>query len=157
MRKPSDGGTKRHPSLFAILGGAAAVVIVVASLLVRMQGPADPAADVGDQRADVTWFHDLVQEQRWTDVYRATSEPPAKDASAFARLMDKQVAANGEVTAIDIESLRLLRSRSVPLLEVHEVLTVRQDGDERTERTVSYFARRGERWLFAFSAPDTAA
>jgi hypothetical protein len=49
--------------------------------------------------------------------------------------------------------MQLLRSRSVPLLEVREIVTMSDDGDERTRRTVSYFARRGDRWLFAFSAP----
>jgi hypothetical protein len=37
---------------------------------------------------------------------------------------------------------------------VRELVTMSKDGREHTERTVSYFARRGERWLFAFSAPE---
>lgn len=143
----------RRPTLFGALGSLAALVIVVASLIVRAQGPADPAADVGRQREDVASFHDAVRDGRWSDVFRATSEPPARDASAFTRMMRRQVAARGAVTAVEVESMRLLRSRSVPLLEVHEAVTITQDGDERTERTVSYFALRDDRWLFAFSAP----
>jgi hypothetical protein len=143
---------KRH-SLFGWLGAGAAVVIVVASVLVRLSGPADPAADVGDQRADVERFHDLVRAGRWLDVYTATTEPPAKNAQAFAELMRDSVEKAGAVTDVTIESLRLLRSRTVPMLEVRETVTMSKDGVTRRERTISYFARKGDRWLFAFSAP----
>ena len=78
-------------SLLFWLGTAAAVAIVVASLVLRGGGPADPVADVARQRADVTRFHELVRAGRWDDVYRRTTEPPAKTAAAFARLMRKQV------------------------------------------------------------------
>ena len=144
-------------SLLFWIGVSAALAIVVASLIVRRGGPADPLADVARQRADVTRFHELVRAGRWTDVYRSTSEPPADDASEFADLMREQVDEHGTVTAIAIESIELLRSRTVPLLEVRETVTMSRRGKERTERTVSYFARRGERWLFAFSAPRHAS
>jgi len=141
--------------LFNWLGAAAVVVIVVVSIVVRSSGPADPTADAGDQRAEVTRFHDLVRAGRWDEVYRATSEPPASDAAAFGRLMRRQVREHGTISSVEIESLRLLRSRTVPLLEVRETVRISLDGRTRTERTVSYFARRGDRWLFAFSAPGS--
>jgi hypothetical protein len=140
--------------LFNWLGAAAVAVIIATSIIVRSTGPADPVADAGDQRAEVTRFHDLVRAGRWDEVYRATSEPPAKDAAAFGRLMRKQVREHGTVTSVEIGTMRLLRSRTVPLLEVHESVRINDGGRTRTERTVSYFARRGDRWLFAFSAPD---
>lgn len=140
-------------SLLFWIGVSAALAIVVASLIVRRGGPADPLADVARQRADVTRFHDLVRAGRWADVYRSTSEPPAADASVFADLMRTQVDERGTVMSIRIDSIELLRSRTVPLLEVRETVTMSRDGKQRTGHTVSYFARRGERWLFAFSAP----
>jgi hypothetical protein len=139
-------------SLLFWIGAAAAVAIVVASILVRGGGPADPVADVVQQRADVSRFHDLVRAGRWDEVYRRTTEPPADDAESFTALMQAQVGKLGTVTDVRIDSMRLLRSRSVPLLEVRETVTMSRDGRERAQRTVSYFARRGERWLFAFSA-----
>ncbi len=143
-------------SLLFWIGASAAVAIVLASLLVRSGGPADPIADVTRQRADVARFHDLVRAGRWDEVYRSTTEPPSKDASAFTKLMREQVREHGAITRIQTDSMRLLRSRTVPLLEVRETVTLSGDGRERTEATVSYFARRGERWLFAFSAPQAA-
>jgi hypothetical protein len=139
-------------SLFAWIGSAAAVVIVVTSVIVRGAGPADPAADVARQRTDVRRFHELVRAQRWDEVYARTTEPPATNAKVFAKLMDKQTRKHGEVTSVRIDELRLLRSRAVPFLEVRETVTVTKDGERTTQRVVSYFARRGERWLFAFSA-----
>jgi len=141
-------------SLLLWLGSAAAIAIIVASLVLRGGGPADPVADVARQRADVTRFHELVRAGRWDEVYRRTTEPPAKTAGAFAKLMREQVREHGTVGAVRIDSIRLLRSRTVPLLEVRETMTMTEDGRTRTERTVSYFARRGEQWLFAFSAPE---
>jgi hypothetical protein len=135
------------------LGAAAAVVIVVASILVRSSGPPDAAADVGDQRADVTRFHKLVRDGRWDEVFQATSEPPAPNAEAFRELMTRQVREQGKVVAVRIDSLRLLRSRTVPLLEVEETVTTRNEGEVQRTKTVSYYARRKDRWLFAFSAP----
>jgi hypothetical protein len=143
----------KRRSLLFWLGVSAALAIVVASIVLRSTGPADPIADVARQRADVTRFHELVRAGRWDEVYRRTTEPPTKDASSFARLMRKQVGEHGSVTSVRIDAMRLLRSRTVPLLEVRETLTMSNDGRERTERSVSYFARRAERWLFAFSVP----
>lgn len=145
--------SRRPSSTFGVFGFGAAVVIVVASVLVRMSGPADPAADVGEQRAEVRRFHDLVRAGRWHDVFARTSEPPAANASAFADLMRAQVRRGGKVTSVRIDDLRLLRSRSVPMLEVRETVRISKDGRTQAKRTVSYFARRGDRWLFAFSAP----
>jgi hypothetical protein len=142
---------KRSP--FFWLGSAAAVVIVGASVLLRGTAPADPVADVGRQRADVNRFHDLVRAGRWDEVYQQTTEPPTKDASQFAELMRKQVRKHGTVTSVRIDKMELLRSRTVPMLEVFETVTMSNDGDTRTTRTISYFVRRGTRWLFAFSAP----
>ena len=140
-------------SLFTWIAGAAAVAIVITSILVRFTGPADPTADVGAQREAVTRFHGLVRAGRWTDVYASMTEPPARDAGSFAELMREQVAESGKVTRVRIDDMRLLRSRTTPLLEVHETLTL----STRTRtRTVSYYARRGDRWLFAFSAPANA-
>lgn len=143
-------------SLFVWIGSAAAIVIVVASLLVRSGSPGDEASDVERQRADVARFHELVRAQRWDDVFDRITEPPAKDSASFVRLMREQARKHGAVTSTTIESMRLLRSRTVPLLEVHETLTLTKDGRTSRVRSVSYFARRGERWLFAFSAPDDA-
>lgn len=143
----------RRPSLFGWLGGTAVAAIVVASILVRSSAPADPLADVGAQRSEVAAFHELVREGRWDEVFRATSEPPARSPSAFGELMRRQVAEHGAVASVRIDSLRLLRSRTVPLLEVHETVTLSKDGRRKASRTVSYFARRDDRWLFAFSAP----
>jgi hypothetical protein len=142
----------KRRSLLFWLGGAAALAIVVASLVLRGAGPADPVADVARQRADVTRFHDLVRAGRWDEVYRRTTEPPAKDATSFAKLMRKQVREHGTVSSVRIDSMRLLRSRTVPLLEVRETLTLSTNGRTSTEHTASYFARRGAQWLFAFSA-----
>jgi hypothetical protein len=140
-------------SLFFWLGSAAALVIVVASLVLRSSAPADPLADVARQRADVTRFHDLVKAGRWDEVYRSTTEPPTDHAASFVKLMQKEVRKRGKVTSVHIDSLRLLRSRTVPLLEVHETVEMTtRDGGTLGARTVSYFARRGTRWLFAFSA-----
>ncbi len=141
-------------SLLTWVGAGAAAAILGASVLVRFIGPADPAADVGDQRAAVARFHDLVRAGRWDAVYRATTEPPARDAATFAGMMRAQVNKHGTVTDVAIDELRLLRSRTTPMLEVNERVTLERNGRTRTVRTVSYFARRGERWLFAFSAPD---
>jgi hypothetical protein len=135
-------------SVFGWIGGIAAAVIVVASIVVRGGGAPDPLADVAEQRRDVTAFHDLVVDQRWDAVYRAMSEPPAKDASSFRELMAEEVRGNGRITAIEIDGMRLLRSRAVPLLEVNETVTT-TDG---RERTISYYARRDDRWVFAFSS-----
>jgi hypothetical protein len=143
-------------SLLFWLGAAAALAIVVASLVLRGGSPADPLADVARQRADVTRFHALVRAGRWDEVFRRTTEPPAKDATSFAELMREQVREHGTVSDVRIDSMRLLRSRTVPLLEVRETLTMSENGRARTERTVSYFARRGEQWLFAFSARERA-
>jgi hypothetical protein len=144
----------KRRSLLFWFGTAAALAIVVASLVLRGGGPADPVADVARQRADVTRFHGLVRAGRWDEVYRRTTEPPTKDATSFSKLMRKQVREHGTVSDVRIDSMRLLRSRTVPLLEVRETVTLSEDGRARTQRTVSYFARRGERWLFAFSAPE---
>jgi hypothetical protein len=134
--------------LFSWVGGAAAAVIVVASIVVRSTGAPDPLADVAEQREDVTAFHDLVIDARWDEVYRAMSEPPADDVAAFRALMADEVRERGRITAIRVDGMRLLRSRAVPLLEVDETVTA---SGEQT-RTVSYYARRDDRWRFAFSA-----
>ena len=144
----------KRRSLLFWLGASAALAIVVASLVLRSTGPADPIADVARQRADVARFHELVRAGRWDEVYRRTTEPPTDDAWSFAKLMRAQVREHGTVSSVRVDSMRLLRSRTVPLLEVRETVTLAEDGRTRTERTVSYFARRGERWLFAFSAPE---
>jgi hypothetical protein len=146
--------TRRRRSVFAPIGAAAAVVIVVASILVRFTGPADPAADVAKQREAVDRFHTLVREERWPDVFAAMTEPPARDASRFARLMRDRVDEQGKVTRIETRGMRLLRSRTVPLLEVREAVTLSKNGRRSTRETVSFFALREESWLFAFSAPD---
>ena len=143
----SAPGTGR--SLVGWVGGGAAIVIVVASILVRQIGPADGAADVSRQRAAVARFHTLVRDERWTDVYRLMTEPPTRDPASFARLMRDQEPEHGNVQGIRTHGMRLLRSRTVPMLEVRETVTTTNGEIE----TVSYFARRGERWLFAFSAP----
>lgn len=138
---------------YTAVAAVAAIAIVVAAALVRLGGPADPAAVVSEQRAAVERFHRLVADGRWDDVYRATADPPGRDAAAFAALMREQVAEHGEVVAVRIDELRLLRSRAAPLLEVHEIVTLRSpEGRPQTETTVSYFARRGTAWLFAFSS-----
>jgi hypothetical protein len=144
---------RQNRSLFAWIGGTAAAVIVLASVFVSRIGPADPAADVGDQRAAVARFHELVRRQAWSDVYRLMTEPPTREPDEFADLMGAQVRANGRVVAVRMRGMRLLRSRTVPLLEVRESVTTTKDGRTATHDTVSYFARRAERWLFAFSAP----
>jgi hypothetical protein len=136
------------------IGAIAATAIVVASIVVRLGGPADPAADVSQQREAVTRFHDLLRAGRWDDVYRSTTEPPAKSAAAFAALMRDQVKRNGNVRDVEIEEMRLLRSRTTPLLEVRETVTISDGGRTSALATVSYFARQHDRWLFAFSAPD---
>lgn len=141
-------------SLVFWLGVTAAVAILVASLVLRSTRPADPVADVTRQREDVARFHELVRAQRWDEVYRRTTEPPAEDANSFIELMREQAREHGFVTRITIDSMRLLRSRTVPMLEVRETVALSTDGRERTQAIVSYFARRGERWLFAFSAPQ---
>lgn len=144
---------RQNRSLFAWIGGTAAGVIVLASILVSRIGPADPAADVGEQRAAVARFHELVRTQAWFDVYRQMTEPPTKERGDFEDLMRAQVRKHGRVVAVRTRGLRLLRSRTVPMLEVRETVTMSKSGDTTTHDTVSYFARRGERWLFAFSAP----
>ncbi len=146
--------TRRTPSLFAIIGGGAALVIVVASILVRFASPGDPAADVARQREAVDRFHELVRDERWQDVYRLTSEPPSRSPQDFEKLMAAQVRTQGKVVRVSTRSLRLLRSRAVPLLEVHETVTLSKDGRRTTREVVSFFAQADERWLFAFSAPD---
>ncbi len=135
------------------MGGVAAAVIVLASAFVSRIGPADPAADVGEQRAAVAHFHALVRAQAWPEVYELMTEPPARDPAAFSELMRAQVREDGKVDSVRTRGLRLLRSRTVPLLEVREVVTTTKDGRTTTHDTVSFYARRGERWLFAFSAP----
>lgn len=143
-------------SFFTWIGGGAALVIVVASLLVRTVSTGDEVADVGGQRADVTRFHQLVRQQRWDDVFRSMTEPPVKDTSSFTELMRAQVREHGAVMSTAIDSMRLLRSRTVPLLEVNETVLLKKNGRTTRIRAVSYFARRGERWLFAFSAPNSS-
>ncbi len=139
--------------LFSWIGAIAAAVIVAASIVVRSAGAPDPLADVDAQRDDVKAFHGLVTDGRWNDVYRAMSEPPTKDAASFRELMARQIREHGRISAIRIDRLRLLRSRAVPLLEVTETVTT----SEGRERTVSYYARRDDRWLFAFSSPANRA
>ena len=137
-------------SLFGWIGAGAVLVIVVASIVVRTSSLGDAAADVGEQRAAVERFDNLVRSGQWTQVFALTTEPPTRDPARFAALMRKQVKKHGAISAIRIESLRLIRSRTAPLLEAREVVSL-VSGD--TQHTVSYFARRGNRWLFAFSAP----
>jgi hypothetical protein len=149
----SERATSRRRSIFAPIGAVAAAVIVVASILVRFTGPADPAADVTKQREAVDRFHRLVRDERWEDVFRAMTEPPGRSPTGFARLMRTQVREQGEVLSIETRGSRLLRSRTVPLLEVRETVTLSNREGRSTYETVSYFALRGERWLFAFSAP----
>jgi hypothetical protein len=133
------------------LGTAAAVAIVAISIVVRSAPPADPAAEVGAQRAAVVRFHQLVRDARWADVYVSMTEPPTKTPEAFAKLMRTQARTHGAVTAVRIESLRLLRSRTMPLLEVRETVTTSKNGERPV---LSYYARTDGRWLFAFSAPE---
>ena len=144
---------RQNRSLFAWIGGTAAAVIVLASAFVSRIGPADPAADIGDQRAAVARFHELVRTQAWSDVYRLMTEPPTREPDEFADLMRAQVREHGRVVAVRTRGMRLMRSRTVPLLEVRESVTTTKNGRTTTHDTVSYFARREERWLFAFSAP----
>lgn len=131
------------------VGAAAAALIVGAAVLVRTIGPADPAADVSDQREAVAAFHALVVAGDWPRVYDAMTEPPARDVATFAEMMRERVRKHGGVEHVTAGAMRLLRSRSVPLLEVEE--TVRTASGNRS--VVSYYARRDGRWLFAFSAP----
>ncbi len=152
----NDSGSRAGRSLFAWIGGAAVVAIVLASVLVRLGGPADPAADVSQQRAAVVRFHELVRSERWADVYRSTTEPPTRDVRSFVELMRTQVRERGRVVSVSTEGMRLLRSRAAPLLEVRESVVISRNGTSRRQNVVSYFARRGERWLFAFSAPRDA-
>jgi hypothetical protein len=153
----SGESTMRRRSIFAPIGAAAAAVIVAASIFVRFTGPADPAADVTKQREAVDRFHELVQEERWAEVFESMTEPPARNASRFARLMRDRVGEQGQVTRIETLDTRLLRSRTVPLLEVRETVTLSKDGKRSSRETVSFFALREERWLFAFSAPGDEA
>lgn len=153
MRWTGATGPRQNRSLLAWIGGSAAAVIVLASVFVSRIGPADPAADVGEQRAAVARFHELVRTQAWSDVYRSMTEPPTEDPDDFADLMRAQVREHGLVVAVRTRGMRLLRSRTVPLLEVRESVTTTKHGRTETRETVSYFARRDERWLFAFSAP----
>ncbi|MEX0874489.1 MAG: hypothetical protein WD646_12390 [Actinomycetota bacterium] len=143
---------RRRRSVFAPIGAAAAAVIVAASIFVRFTGPADPAADVAKQREAVDRFHELVRDERWAEVFEAMTEPPGRDASAFATLMRDQVRNQGKVLRISTKETRLLRSRTVPLLEVHESVTLSKEGRRSTHDVISYFAQRKQRWLFAFSA-----
>lgn len=136
-------------SPLALVGAAAAVVIVAAALFVRTIGPADPAADVSEQRRAVARFHALVVAGDWPRVYEAMTEPPARDVAAFAEMMRDRVRKHGRVERITTGAMRLLRSRSVPLLEVEETLRTARG----SRAVVSYYARRDGRWLFAFSAP----
>lgn len=137
-------------TLIGWIGGSAAIVVVVASVFVRQIGPADPAADVTEQRAAVARFHSLVRDERWPEVQALMTEPPVRDPDRFVAMMRAQVQANGKVVTIRTGEIRLLRSRTVPMLEVRETVTTTNGRFE----TVSYYARRGGRWLFAFSAPD---
>lgn len=139
----------KERSLVRWVGGGAAIVIVLASILARQIGQADGVANVGEQRAAVARFHKLVRDERWAAVYELMTEPPTRDAASFAKLMGDQRREHGDVTQIRTRGMRLLRSRTVPMLEVRETVTTTSGEIE----TVSYFARRGERWLFAFSAP----
>lgn len=135
-------------------GAAAVVAIVVASIVVRTIGPADPAADIGEQREAVTAFHDLFVDGRWNDVYRSMTEPPTDDVASFTELMADEVDERGKVVGIEIDDIQLLRSRAVPMLEVRERVVIETSDGTRDElTTVSFFARQGEVWLFAFSAP----
>ncbi len=106
------------------------------------------------QREAVDRFHVLVQDERWQDVYRLTSEPPSRSPQDFERLMAAQVRKQGKVERVTTKSMRLLRSRAVPLLEVHETVTLSKDGRHTTRDVVSFFAQQNDGWLFAFSAPD---
>lgn len=135
----------------AVGAGAAAVVaaIVVASVVLRGTGPADPAADVGLQRRSVAAFGELVVAGRWAEIYALTTEPPAPDAGAFAALMRERQAASRRITAVESHAIRLRRSRSVPMLEAEQTVTL-EDGSRRHLR--SYFVYDDGRWLFAFSA-----
>ncbi len=143
----------RRPSLVGIIGLVVAITIVLASVVARRPNKAGDLANVRTQRAAVMRFDALVRAQRWDDVFRLTAQPPAHDAASFAALMQKQVDAHGSVVGTTIREIRLLRSRTVPLLEVRERVTMSKDGRQRSTDMTSFFARRGTRWLFAFSAP----
>jgi hypothetical protein len=145
---------RRAPSLFAIIGGGAALIIVIASILVRFVSPGDPAADVARQREAVDHFHELVRDERWREVYRLTSEPPSESPQDFEQLMATQIRKQGKVVRVSTKSLRLLRSRAVPLLEVRETVTLSKDGRRSARDVVSFFAQVDDRWLFAFSVSD---
>lgn len=144
----------RRPSLVGIIGLVAGVVIVIASVVARHPTTRSDLANVPLQRAAVMRFNALVRAQRWDDVFRLTAQPPARDAAAFAAMMQQQVGAQGSLVRTTIRDIRLLRSRTVPLLEVREIITLSQGGHERSERSTSFFVRRGTKWLFAFSAPS---
>jgi len=137
-------------SLFGWLGVAAVLVVLVTSIIMRTSSLGDAAADVGKQRAAVERFDTLVRSGQWSQVFAMTTEPPTRSPEKFASLMRRQIAKHGAITSIHIVSLRLIRSRTAPLLEAREIVSL---STGVTQRTLTYFARRGDRWLFAFSAP----
>ena len=144
-REEAELGTRR-----LLVAGALVVagVIVGASVVWRGFGPPDPFADPATQREAVERFHAAVVSARWADVYALTAQPPARTPNEFAALMGDRVDVQGIVEAVDIESMRLHRSRTVPLLEVRE--RVRTAGGARD--VVSFYAWDDDRWLFAFSS-----
>src|SRR5207249_2683573 len=102
--------------------------ILVASVVARTSSLGDAAADVGQQRAAVERFDRLVRSGLWAEVFAMTTEPPTRTPEGFASLMRAQVRKHGVVSAIRISSLRLVRSRTAPLLEAREVVTLRKNG-----------------------------
>lgn len=139
-----------------LLAGAGVVVaagIVVASLVWRSAPAPEPYAAPRTQREAVDRFHAAVVAGRWQDVHAMLAEPPSADVRVFAAAMGAQQAAQGRVTAVRTDAMRLRRSASVPVLEVDETVRVVRDAGEHALRMTSFFTWHDGRWLFAFSAP----
>lgn len=146
--EPVPTPTRRGRSLLASVGALAVAGIIAASIVLRGAGGVAPFADPGVQRAAVTRFDDAVIAGRWTRVHALLAEPPTPDAYAFASLMRERAQARGRIVRMRIDALRLRRSRTVPLLEVHETATLDGRGPLRV---VSFYVWQKGRWLFAFS------